>query len=95
MPKVAKKQTIAVKGKKNDRALPGLLALAVQGGVIKQIERESAKLKVTYVNGIVETFTFAMPWQAVLVVMTLKDLNTCIAQAQVTRVAKERNGDSE
>jgi hypothetical protein len=89
MPKVAKKE-VAVKKKENNGPLGSLLALAAHGGIIKTVERESARLRVTYVNGVTEVFTFNMPWQAVLVVMTLKDLNTCIAQAKVTRVTKEK-----
>lgn len=93
MPRAAKK-AVAVRmsavEEKKARAVPGLLALAATGDIIKLVEREGAKLKITYRNGLVETFTFAMSWQAVLVVMTLKDLNTCIEQAKVIQVAKER-----
>ena len=90
MPRAAAKKEVVKKPTKEDRAVSGLLALAATGDIIKTVERESAKLKVTYRNGLVETFFFKHPQHAVLVVMTLMDLNTCIDQAKVIRVEKER-----
>lgn len=91
MPRAAAKKEVAKKPTKEDRAVPGLLALAATGDIIKSVERESSKLKVTYRNGLVETFYLKTPALAVLVVMTLMDINTCIAQAKVIRVEKEQS----
>jgi len=85
-----KRTDVAAPKKDENRPLMGLLALAAQGDIIKTVERESARLKVTYRNGIIEIFHFKTPALAVLVVMTLMDLNTCIAQARVIRVEKEQ-----
>jgi len=90
MPRAAAKKEVVKKPTKEDRAVSGLLALAATGDIIKSVERDGSRLKITYRNGLVETFLFKLPWQAVLVVMTLKDLQTCIDQAKVIRVEKER-----
>lgn len=92
MPRAAKKVVTAKERINHSRTLSGLIALAAQGGIIKMVEREGSRLKVTYLNGIKETITFEMPWQAVLVVMTLKELKTCIEQAKVTKTTKELPG---
>lgn len=88
MPKATKKTNTAPK-KDENRPLMRLITLAAQGDIIKTVERESARLKVTYRNGLVEIFHFRTPALAVLVVMTLTDLNTCIEQAKVIRVDKK------
>lgn len=87
MPRVTKRTDVK-KIDEGKRALMGIFALAAQGGMIRRIEREGSQLKVTYRNDSVETFTFRMPWQAVMVVMVLKDMNTCVEQAKVTKVVK-------